>query len=79
MRKKINLLFVAVFVFFGTNIFAQDAKFHIYLCLGQSNMEGNAKFEPQDTVVDKRFKVLEAVDCDNLNRKRENGILLFHL
>ena len=32
----------------GMTIFAQDANFHIYLCLGQSNMEGNAKVEEQD-------------------------------
>ena len=29
----------------GMTTFAQDANFHIYLCLGQSNMEGNAKVE----------------------------------
>jgi hypothetical protein len=49
---------------------AQNPKFHIYLCLGQSNMEGNAKFEPQDTIVNSRFQVLEALDCDNLKRKK---------
>ncbi|GEO11218.1 hypothetical protein SAE01_37140 [Segetibacter aerophilus] len=32
-------------------------------------MEGNAKFEPQDTTVDSRFKVLEAVNCLNLGRE----------
>lgn len=42
---------------------------HVYLCLGQSNMEGNAKIEPQDTVgVDERFRVLQAVDCPDLQR-----------
>lgn len=41
-----------------------NEKFHIYLCLGQSNMEGNAKIEACDTVnVTPRFKVLQAVDC----------------
>ena len=35
-------------------------------------MEGSAKFEAQDTVVDKRFQVLEAVNCDNLGRKKGN-------
>lgn len=70
MKKKINLLFAVTLLFFGTNTFAQNPKFHIYLCLGQSNMEGSAKIEPQDTIVDKRFKVLEALDCDNLNRKK---------
>lgn len=33
-------------------------------------MEGNAKFEPQDTTVNSRFRVLEALDCENLNRKK---------
>ena len=35
----------------GMTAFAQDANFHIYLCLGQSNMEGNAKVEEQDRVM----------------------------
>ncbi|GAB3745865.1 sialate O-acetylesterase [Spirosoma pomorum] len=52
---------------------AQDPNFHVYLCLGQSNMEGNARFEPQDTVgVDPRFQVLEAVDCPDLGRTKGN-------
>jgi endo-1,4-beta-D-glucanase Y/enterochelin esterase-like enzyme len=46
----------------------QDPKFYVFLCLGQSNMEGNAKAEPQDTTVDSRFQVMEAVDCPGLNR-----------
>lgn len=36
-------------------------------------MEGNAKFEAQDTItVSDRFKVLQAVDCAELNRKKGN-------
>jgi hypothetical protein len=45
-----------------------DPNFYVFLCFGQSNMEGNARFEPQDTTVDPRFQVLEAVDCPNLGR-----------
>ncbi|MEN9910149.1 MAG: hypothetical protein RLZZ540_3308 [Bacteroidota bacterium] len=70
MKKKINLLFAVSLLLLGTNTFAQNPKFQIYLCLGQSNMEGYAKIEAQDTVVNKRFQVLEAVDCDNLKRKK---------
>jgi hypothetical protein len=33
-------------------------------------MEGNAKIEAQDTTVDGRFKVLEAVDCPKLAREK---------
>ncbi len=35
-------------------------------------MEGNARAELKDSVVDDRFQVLEAVDCDNLARKKGN-------
>ena len=50
--------------------FSQDKKFYIFLCFGQSNMEGNARIEPQDSTVDDRFRVLEAVDCPNLGREK---------
>jgi hypothetical protein len=39
----------------GDNV---DPNFHIYLCFGQSNMEGNAQWESMDTKVDPRFKML---------------------
>ncbi|WP_286771109.1 sialate O-acetylesterase [Sphingobacterium sp. 40-24] len=55
--------------FSGTAAFAQDKNFHIYLCFGQSNMEGHGKFEPQDTMAIERFKVLSAVDCPDLGRQ----------
>ena len=70
MKTKLSLLFTVAVLFLGMNSFAQNKKFYVYLCIGQSNMEGNAKFEPQDTIVNKRFQVLEAVDCDNLKRKK---------
>lgn len=73
MNKKLNQLSILALLFFAANSFAQNPnpKFYIYLCLGQSNMEGHAKFEPQDTLsVDNRFQVLETVNCDNLKRKK---------
>ncbi|WP_026713186.1 sialate O-acetylesterase [Flavobacterium daejeonense] len=74
MKNKLNQLSFIMILFLGVNLFAQkpDPKFYIYLCLGQSNMEGNAKFEPQDTIVNSRFQILEAVNCDNLKRKKGN-------
>lgn len=65
--KRLSLLLVMP-CFIALHSFAQDQKFYIFLCFGQSNMEGNARFEPQDTTVDSRFRVMEAVDCPNLNR-----------
>ena len=47
---------------------SQDKKFYIFICFGQSNMEGNARIQPQDTTVDSRFQVMEAVDCPDLGR-----------
>ncbi|HVX52228.1 MAG TPA: sialate O-acetylesterase [Chitinophagaceae bacterium] len=70
-RKKI-LLLVFTNILLTSMAFSQDQKFYIFLCFGQSNMEGNAKYGQQDTVTDSRFKVMEAVDCPGLNRKRGN-------
>lgn len=42
---------------------APDPNLHIYLCLGQSNMEGNAQIEPIDRQnVPERFKMMACVD-----------------
>lgn len=70
MNLKRGLIAGLALLLFSYKTFSQDKDFYIFLCLGQSNMEGNAKFEPQDTAVDKRFQVLEAVDCANLGRTK---------
>ncbi len=50
---------------------AQDPDFHIYLCFGQSNMEGNARIQPQDLEgVSDRFKMMAAVDFPDMGRKQ---------
>ena len=70
MKLKI---FVIIFglTLFCSKSFSQDKKFYIFLCFGQSNMEGNARIQPQDTInVDPRFQVLEAIDCPNLKRTK---------
>jgi hypothetical protein len=59
-------------ILIGHKAFSQDPDFHIYICFGQSNMEGYARLDSQDTIVDPRFKVLQAVDCDNLARNKGN-------
>ncbi len=44
---------------------------YVFLSLGQSNMEGNAKIEPQDTInVNARFQVMATVDCADLGREK---------
>ena len=51
----------------------QDTNFFVFLCFGQSNMEGFPGIEPQDkTPVEDRFQVLAAVDFPSLGRKQGN-------
>ena len=46
-----------------------DPDFYIYICFGQSNMEGNAQWEAQDEGnVDERFQMLATCDFDNPER-----------
>lgn len=50
-----------------------DPNFYIFLCFGQSNMEGNATIEAQDKVSPgNRFQMLSAVDMNSLGRKKGN-------
>jgi hypothetical protein len=73
MKIKLGLFLLIGFISLNLSAFSQNNKFYIYLCLGQSNMEGNARiFEAQDSIVDSRFKVMESVDCPNLNRTKGN-------
>ena len=63
---------VALFLFMTAAVFEMkaevDPKFHIYLCFGQSNMEGGVPAENVDMeYVDPRFQVL-ATDATNPNR-----------
>jgi GH35 family endo-1,4-beta-xylanase len=47
-----------------------DPKFYVFLCLGQSNMEGFPGIEEQDRAGVERFKMLAAVDFARPERKR---------
>lgn len=68
MKMKWSISFLYAMLFFSVSAFSQDQNFYIFLCFGQSNMEGAAKGEEQDKIVDSNFQVLEAVDCPNLGR-----------
>jgi len=67
-RKHTSLLLLLLLL--TTSGFSQDPKFYIYLCFGQSNMEGAGTIETVDKTVDSRFKVMEAIDCSNLGRTK---------
>ena len=54
-----------------TTAYSRNKNFYIFLCFGQSNMEGFPGIEPQDTVnVNDRFKVMAAVDFPKLGREK---------
>ena len=66
----------AIGVLLATNFMAAkadvDPNFHIYLCFGQSNMEGNAQWEDVDDEVDSRFQMLATTNFDNPKRTMGN-------
>ena len=70
-----NLLLTSVFLLFSA-LGAQaevDPNFYIYICFGQSNMEGNAQWEQQDVGVDPRFRMLATCNFNNTNPNRKLG------
>ena len=68
--KRLFLAAIALVCALAVN--AQDPNFNIYLCFGQSNMEGNARIEQQDLEgVSDRFMMMATVD--DQERGREKG------
>jgi hypothetical protein len=56
---------------FSANVFEQDTNFWIFLCFGQSNMEGFPGIEEQDNSgVEDRFQVFATVDFPKQNRTK---------
>ena len=68
MKKFFFLIFTSICA--TTNTLAQDPNFYIFLCFGQSNMEGAARPEAQDLKsAGPRFLLMPAVDDPQRNRK----------
>ncbi len=67
---KTGILIAAGLLLLSTNTFCQDPNFYIFLCFGQSNMEGVPGIEAQDTTVNSRFQVLATVDFPKLGREK---------
>ncbi len=74
MKKLITiskLLLLIGLLLLPKQFFAQDKNFYIYLCFGQSNMEGYpSTIGTPDLTVDSRLLNMEATDCSNLNRTK---------
>jgi hypothetical protein len=58
-----------VLAFPATGFCAPDPDFYVFLCFGQSNMEGGGRIEERDRTVDKRFQVLADFDVPARNWK----------
>lgn len=84
--KRFNLFLIS-FLFFGLSLFqtqvfasvpqsnaSPDPNFHIYICFGQSNMEGNAAILNDDrTGVNSRFQVMTVAPDDFQHLGRSVG------
>ena len=76
IRLKVPLKWFVVFLLMMLSLpntgFSQNPNFHIYLCFGQSNMEGSALIEEQDKAVDSRFSVMASANCEKSGRVTGN-------
>ena len=71
VKTKLGWLALAGFLLFNVSAFAQDTNFWIFVCFGQSNMEGYPGVQQQDkTNVDSRFQVLAAVNFPKMGRTK---------
>ncbi|HEX5398569.1 MAG TPA: sialate O-acetylesterase [Verrucomicrobiae bacterium] len=70
MKMKLRLLVLSAgLLLLNASACAQDTNFWIFLCFGQSNMEGFPGVQQQDTTnVDSRFQLLAAVDFNDGGR-----------
>jgi alpha-L-fucosidase 2 len=73
MTKTAGLLGLAGLLMLSANVFSQDTNRFVFLCFGQSNMEGFPGIEESDKgPVDERFQMLAAVDFPRQNRTKGN-------
>ena len=71
MKRTLPLTLLVGLLLCHASAFSQDTNFLIFLCFGQSNMEGFPGIEEQDkNGVDNRFKVLAAVDFPKQQRTK---------
>ena len=71
MKTRCTLLLVASLFWLTPSAFADpDPNFYVFLCFGQSNMDGAGRIEQQDRTVDGRFQVLATMDMPNMDRKK---------
>jgi len=70
-KTKLAKMFLLIGLLLLTpKTFSRNPNFHIYICFGQSNMEGQGAIEVQDKTVNSRFKVLQSLDCPSTGRNK---------
>jgi lysophospholipase L1-like esterase len=73
MNIKRGVLVLAGLLMLNVSAFSQDTNFWIFLCFGQSNMEGYPGIEEADKgPVDDRYQMLATVDFPKQDRKKGN-------
>jgi len=73
MKKTAGLLGLSGLLLLSANTFSQDTNRFVFLCFGQSNMEGFPGLLEEDKgPVDERFQMLAAVDFPRQNRIKGN-------
>jgi alpha-L-fucosidase 2 len=71
MKPLLRWFVLAALLSGGATAFAQDSNRFVFLCFGQSNMEGFPGIQEQDKgPVDERFQVLAAVDFPKQGRTK---------
>lgn len=71
MKMKLGWLAFAGLLLLNVSAFSQDTNFWIFVCFGQSNMEGYPGVQEQDkTNVDDRFQVLATVNFPKSGRTK---------
>ena len=73
MKMKRGLLVLAGLLMLNVTAFSQDTNRWIFLCFGQSNMEGYPGVQEEDKgPVDERYQMLATVDYPKQDRKKGN-------
>ncbi|MCK8523009.1 sialate O-acetylesterase [Aquimarina sp. D1M17] len=71
MMLRPFILILLIFVFYpDINGYSQDSNFHVYLCFGQSNMEGQGIIALEDKEVSERFVALQTLDCPEQHKTK---------
>ncbi len=71
MKNKLRWIVLTGLLLFTVNAFSQDTNFWIFVCFGQSNMEGFPGLEDQDkTNVNERLQMFATVDFPKQDRTK---------